>query len=107
MGFHASEALMIHGGDKDDAFWHKMHVKRLTDYKKGMDNAEKAEQDGTPCDMNISLVRYAQIYNVCFPFNTETIYKGWYDEYTLVKVYAFVCIFIDSSLVSHDYSLLD
>ena len=84
-----------------------MFGKRTTDYNKPMDNAEKAEQDGTPCDMNISLVRYAQIYNVCFPFNTETIYKGWYDEYTLVKVYGFVCIFIDSSLVSHGYSLLD
>ena len=52
-----------------------------------MDNAEKAEQDGTPYDMNISLVRY-------FPFNTETNrIEGWYDEHTLVKVCGFVCIF--------------
>ena len=93
MVFHAFEVVMIHGGDKDDAFWHRMHVKRLSDYKKEMDNAEKAEQDGTPYDMNIALVRYAQIYNVCFPFNTETNRKGWYDEYTLVKVCGFVCIF--------------
>ena len=107
MCFHASEALMIHGGDKVDALFHKMHGKHTTDYKNLMDNAEKAEQDGTPCDMNISLVRYAQIYNVCFPFNTETIYKGWYDEYTLVKVYDFVCIFIDRSPVSHDISPSD
>ena len=34
----------------------------------------------------------------CFLFNTETIDKGWYDEYTLLKVYSFVCIYTDNSL---------
>ena len=76
MAFHASEVVMIHGGDKDDAFWHKMHGKHLSGHKKVTDNAEKAEQEGTPYDMNISMVRNAQTYNVCFSFNTETIHKG-------------------------------
>ena len=57
--------------------------------------------------MSDSLDLYAQTCNVCFLFNSETIHKGWYDEYTLVKVHDFVCIFIDSSPVSHDISPLD
>ena len=76
MWFQASETLIIHGRDKDNALWHKMHGKCVTDYKKQMDNAEKAEQDGTPYDMNISLVWYAQTHNFCLPFNTEPIHKG-------------------------------
>ena len=51
MAFHAFEVVMIHGGDKDLAFWHKMHGKHLTDHKKLTDNAEKAEQEGTPYDV--------------------------------------------------------
>ena len=71
MAFHAFEVVMIHGGDKD-----KMHGKHLSGRKKVTDNAEKAEQEGTPYDMNISMVRKAQTYNVCFSFNTETLHKG-------------------------------
>ena len=63
-----------------------------------MDNAEKAEQEGMPYDMNISMVRNAQTYNVCFSLNTETIHKGLYDEYTLVKVCGFVCTYIYGQL---------
>ena len=62
--------MMLHGRDKDNAFWHKMHGKRTTDYEKLVDNAEKAGQYRTPYAMNISLVQYAQTYNFCFPFNT-------------------------------------
>ena len=76
-----------------------MFGKRTTDYNKLMDNAEKAEQEGTPYDMNISLVRYAQTYSVCFLFDTEAIHKSWHDEYTLAKVCSFVCIYTDNSPV--------
>ena len=75
MWFHASEALMIHGRDKDNALWNEIHGKRTSDYKKPMDNEEKAEQERRPYDMNISLVWYAQTHNLCFPFNTKPIHK--------------------------------
>ena len=58
-------------------------------------------QDGMSYDMFISLVQYAQIYHFCFPFNTETIHKGWYDEYTLLKLYSLsTCIYTEALSVS-------
>ena len=49
--------------------------------------------------MTVSPDLYMRTCNVCFRFNSETINKGWYDEYTLVKVYGFVYIFTDGSPV--------
>ena len=55
-------------------------------------------QDGMSYDMFISLVQYAQIYHFCFPFNTETIHKGWYDEYIhSSEGTGFLCIYTNNS----------
>lgn len=86
MPIHASEALMHHDQTTENAVWHTFHLLRSSESRALVAEAEEAEILGAPYNMSISLALYAQKYSACFPFNTETVKKGWYDKYNLAQV---------------------
>ena len=90
---------MIHGEDKDDAFWHKIHGNRTNDYKKLM-CIQYIGSGAGQIDICYERFRGPVCANIqrCFPFNTETIHKGWYDEYIhSSEGTGFLCIYTNNS----------
>lgn len=83
LGVHSAEAVVVYQSDSSHTGWHAHH--RDKTIRDQILEAEKAEKDGTRCDVRHKLALTAGKFDTCMPSNPRFTKAGWYDKFIQIS----------------------